>query len=286
MQTAVENGKWSRFGGELRNIIIENNEKPKSERKTLNKIFEEFSSKHDTTFFSAQQYYYTDIKPKLKKESDKVTMSLDESIEEFSKKGYVSKSARGEYKVGETIEIQVISISDFGVFGKTKEGFEGLIHISQIAREFVDAPEDYFYVGEKVDVKIIRFEGDKLSFSTRAIGGKNKINPAFKDLVKNKVKKIEPKNEEVASAIEPTIAKNVSSISNDDIENISNFIKKYSDGRISDKAYSDIESIVSNFGVFKTTMLLMDIVKELDISSMITEMVKNRLEGGHLRQTH
>lgn len=281
--TMVESGKWSKFGDKLKTIIIENNNRPKTERKTLSDIFKDFASNYDTTFFSAQQYYYTEIKPNLKK-SDTV-LSIDDSIEEFSKIGYQSKNVRDIYKVGQIIEVQIISISDFGVFAKTKEGFEGLLHISQIATEFVDVPEDYFYIGEKVEVKIIRFDGDKLSFSTRAIGGKKKINPVFKDLAKKQIKSIEKeiKSKELNTVSEVNVS---NSMSNNDMENIISFIKKYTDNKVSDQSMQIIEELVSKFGVFKTTMSLMETVKDLDISLMLSEMLKDKLEGNCLRQTH
>jgi hypothetical protein len=126
--------------------------------------------------------------------------------------------------------------------------------------------------------------------SVRAIGGKDKINPVFKDIAKTtiqEVAKIEPKVEPVVEtktesnksiAISPA-PKPVSTNPNDR-DNIIEFIKKYSGNSVSQKALADIDDMIANFGVFQTTMSLMEAIRDLDISSYITEKTMDKLTDG------
>lgn len=297
MNTASnEKGKWTELGKELERTVRENNYKPKGERKSLSMLFKDFAEKHDTTASSATFYYYSDIKPKLDREETK-TLNIDESINSFANSIHTDlRDPRNSLKVGEIYEVEIMSIQDFGVFCRTKEGFEGLIHISEITgREYVDMPEDYFYIGEKVKVKLKRIDGEgKIAFSTRAIGGKEKVNPVFKDIAKTKleaspikftekIQQVEQPKPETTSVPNDTKQKNHP----DDRDNIINFIKKYSDNNVSSKALSDIDEMVSNFGVFQTTISLMEVVRDLDISSFITNLTKEKLglDGDSLRRS-
>jgi predicted RNA-binding protein with RPS1 domain len=288
MEVTYEKGKWNELIKELEIVVKENNIKPKKERKSLSVVFKEFAEKHNTTASSAQFYYYNDVKPKLEEK----TIDIDESINNYANSITTDlRDPRSVYKVGDILEIEVISIQDFGVFGKTKEGFEGLIHISEITgKHYVDLPEDYFYVGEKVKVKIKRIDNEgKLGFSTRAIGGKEKINPVFKDIAQTtvqdvaritvtpKVEKIEPVKVEQPKQEE---VKPMNPVNSNDRDNIIEFIKRYSDNSVSQKALSDIDEMISNFGVFQTTMSLLEAIRDLDLSSYITESTMEKLTSG------
>ncbi len=78
--------------------------------------------------------------------------------------------------VGETTDTVISSVVPFGAFAKfsiSKEGttheVEGLIHVSEIAWEKVDDPNEYLKEGDKVKVKVIGVdvETGKLSLSVK-----------------------------------------------------------------------------------------------------------------------
>lgn len=295
IETTGYRGKWNELGKELESVVRKNNALPKEERKTLNSVFEDFAEKYDTTSNSTSRYYYNEIKPKLDKEESK-PLDIDESISNYANSVKTDlRDPRNFLKVGETYEVEITSIHDFGAFCRTKDGFDGLIHISEITgREYVDIPEDYFYVGEKVKVRLKRIDHEgKISFSTRALGGKDKINPAFKDIAKTKLEaspiKVIEKKEPSFIKVEPKpITEEVKAPSHpDDRDNIINFIKKYSDNNVSSKALTDIDEMVANFGVFQTTISLMEVVRDLDVSSFITNLTKEKLglDGDSLRRS-
>lgn len=295
IETTGYRGKWNELGKELESIVRKNNALPKEERKTLNSVFEDFAEKYDTTSNSTSRYYYNEIKPKLDKEESK-PLNIDESINSYANSVTTDlRDPRNFLKLGVIYEVTVTSIQDFGVFVKSKEGFEGLIHISEITgREYVEMPEDYFYIGEKVKVKLKRIDNEgKIAFSTRALGGKEKLNPVFKDIAKTKLEaspiRVIEKKEPMFAKIEttPKIENVVPQIRPDDRDNIINFIKKYSDNNVSQKALADIDEMVASFGVFQTTISLMEVVRDLDISSFITNLTKEKLglDGDSLRRS-
>lgn len=281
-------GKWNELGKELEDIVKKNNSLPKDKKKSLNKLFEEFAETHDTTPNSTSRYYYNEIKNKIddNPSKEKKVINIDESINNHAHSVHTDlKDPRTFYRVGDILEAEVSSIHDFGVFTKTKEGFEGLIHKSEITgRQYVEMPEDFFYIGEKVRVKVksINSEG-KIAFSTRMLGGKEKINPAFADIAKVNIAKPEtripkvieqPKTAKIESA--PAVEAKQKNHP-DDRDNIINFIKKYSDNNVSQKALADIDEMVAKHGVFQTTISLMETVRDLDISSFITNLTKEKL---------
>jgi small subunit ribosomal protein S1 len=55
----------------------------------------------------------------------------------------------------------VTKIANFGVFVELEPGLEGLLHISEIADQKIEKPEDVLKVGQEVDVKILRVDSDE-----------------------------------------------------------------------------------------------------------------------------
>lgn len=59
------------------------------------------------------------------------------------------------YRVGNKITGTVTNVTDFGVFVELEEGIEGLVHISEIAREKLKTPLGKFQVGDIVAAKVL-----------------------------------------------------------------------------------------------------------------------------------
>ena len=83
-------------------------------------------------------------------------------------------------EVGEVYDGVVTKIMDFGAFVEIIPGKDGLLHISQIDNKRVEKVSDYYKVGDKVTVKLIKIENGKFSLSR-------------KDLLKEQSKKEENK---------------------------------------------------------------------------------------------
>jgi small subunit ribosomal protein S1 len=66
-----------------------------------------------------------------------------------------------QYRAGQVVKGHVTKIANFGVFVELAPGLEGLLHISEIADQKVEKPEDILKVGQELEVKILRVDGDE-----------------------------------------------------------------------------------------------------------------------------
>lgn len=116
---------------------------------------------------------------------------------EKSKENEAIKQLLKNYKNGDIVKGEVSGITDFGVFIKlTKENLEGLIHISELAWQIVESPEEIVKLGEKIKAKIISISEAKIFLSLKALK-KNpweEIEKKYKpgDIIKGKVIKFNP----------------------------------------------------------------------------------------------
>src|SRR6185503_16377134 len=65
------------------------------------------------------------------------------------------------YRPGMVVRGHVTKIANFGVFVELEPGLEGLLHISEISDQKIEKPEDSLKVGQDVEVKILRVDGDE-----------------------------------------------------------------------------------------------------------------------------
>lgn len=77
-------------------------------------------------------------------------------------------SALGNIQVGSVVEGTISGIVKFGIF-VAFDGLEGLVHISEIAWGHVKDAHDFGRLGDKVQVKVIGIEGDKISLSMKQL---------------------------------------------------------------------------------------------------------------------
>lgn len=69
------------------------------------------------------------------------------------------------YREGSIIKAKVTSIKHYGAFIETKDGMQGLIHISEIANTFIVDINYYLKVGDIIDVKILSIKNAKINAS-------------------------------------------------------------------------------------------------------------------------
>ncbi|MGN6625072.1 MAG: 30S ribosomal protein S1 [Tepidisphaeraceae bacterium] len=65
------------------------------------------------------------------------------------------------YRPGMVVKGHVTKIANFGVFVELEAGLEGLLHVSEIADQKIEKPEDVLKVGQDVEVKILRVDTDE-----------------------------------------------------------------------------------------------------------------------------
>ncbi len=126
----------------------------------------------------------------LNEKEDKIIFSEKDAWNE-TQKDIISK-----YKVGVVIEGKITAITDFGVFVSFGENLEGLIHISELAWQRIDNPNNLYKVGDKIKAEVISLDNSKIFLSAKrlikdpweAVGEKYKIG----QIVNGKVLKINP----------------------------------------------------------------------------------------------
>lgn len=73
-------------------------------------------------------------------------------------------------EVGSKVKGKVTGITHFGAFVELSNGKTGLVHISEVANNYVKDIKDHLKVGEQIDVKVIQIEGDgKIGLSIKKL---------------------------------------------------------------------------------------------------------------------
>jgi polyribonucleotide nucleotidyltransferase len=70
-------------------------------------------------------------------------------------KAMVEASVGKEVEVGGTYTARVVAIKDFGAFMELDGGYQGLLHISEIAHERIERVADHLTVGQQLSVVCI-----------------------------------------------------------------------------------------------------------------------------------
>ena len=84
-----------------------------------------------------------------------------------------------QLEVGAIVEGKVTGFTAFGAFVDLEDGKKGMVHISEVALEFVKDIKDHLTVGQAVKVKVISIAEDgKISLSIKKAMEQPK--PAFK----------------------------------------------------------------------------------------------------------
>ena len=78
----------------------------------------------------------------------------------------------GRYKPGDVKKGKVTKLTNFGVFVELESGLEGLLHISELADQKVESPEDVVKVGDEIEVKVLRVDvaERKVGLSRKQVG--------------------------------------------------------------------------------------------------------------------
>ncbi len=113
------------------------------------------------------------------KVGDTVTVTVKDVDMENKKVSLIYKKSednpweviKTQHEVGDVVTVKIMSITAFGAFAQIIPGIDGLIHISQIARERVEKVADKLSVGDVVEAKITELDYDKkrASLSIKAL---------------------------------------------------------------------------------------------------------------------
>ncbi len=114
------------------------------------------------------------LKSFIGQDFDVMVITLDEEEGKiiFSEKDVWNKKqqpALDKYKVGVQVEGKITAITNFGVFVTFDNSIEGLIHISELAWQRIDSPNELYKVGEKIKAEIINIDGAKVFLSAKKL---------------------------------------------------------------------------------------------------------------------
>ena len=91
---------------------------------------------------------------KIDREAKRVALSIKATQED------PWKAEASKLHVGEIVECQVVRFLPFGAIVKISDKVEGLVHISEIAEERINKPEDVLEVGQMVKAEILKMDLD------------------------------------------------------------------------------------------------------------------------------
>ena len=94
-------------------------------------------------------------------------------------------------KIGDIVKCEVTGVTNYGVFVKLENGYDGLIHISEVSSRFVSNLEKLFISGDIVEAKIIEIDDEKNQVKLSIKGVKSKK----KKSIQEKGKGFEPLKE-------------------------------------------------------------------------------------------
>ena len=95
-------------------------------------------------------------------------------------------------KEGSIVDGKVSVITDFGAFVELPEGKTGLLHISEVATEYVKDIRTYLTENQTVKVKILSIDSKgKISLSIRKASSEVPSKDSRKAVTENKVKQVE-----------------------------------------------------------------------------------------------
>jgi len=112
--------------------------------------------------------------------NNRLVLSARELLQKKEKQNQAAKLSSVE--VGSVLQGTVDSLQTYGAFIRLENGLSGLVHISQISNQRINAPGDVLKAKQDVTVKVIGIKDGKISLSMRALlpGGETENEePAF-----------------------------------------------------------------------------------------------------------
>lgn len=122
--------------------------------------------------------YVEDTLPYVGKTVDAVIITLDKkerrlvlSAKMIAKERALAEQTKqiGRLTEGDIVSGTIERMESYGAFINLGEGLVGLCHISQITNKFIKSPKEILKLGQQVQAKIIKIEGDRISLSIKAL---------------------------------------------------------------------------------------------------------------------
>lgn len=92
---------------------------------------------------------------KVDKENKKISLGLKQLLPN------PWDNVEEKYPVGSVVSAKVVRLAPFGAFVQLEPGVEGLVHISHLAEEHVEKPEDVVSEGDEINVKVLSVDPEE-----------------------------------------------------------------------------------------------------------------------------
>lgn len=99
--------------------------------------------------------------------ADRETGKVSLGFKQLQKKPY--EEAQDKYPVDSIVKGTVERIFSYGAFVSIDRGVDGLIPVSEISYNYVKDANEAFKVGQEIEAKVIKFEGNKITLSVKAL---------------------------------------------------------------------------------------------------------------------
>ena len=110
----------------------------------------------------------------LNKNYDFIVLSADREngkislgYKQLQKKPY--EIAQEKYPVGSVVNGKVARLVKFGAFIELEPGIDGLVHVSQIKRGWIENAAEVLKEGDEVQVKVMGYENEKITLSIKEL---------------------------------------------------------------------------------------------------------------------
>lgn len=92
-------------------------------------------------------------------EIDTANQKIKGSVKQLSKSPW--EQLKETYKVGDKVKRTITSLTDFGMFIEVEKSIDGMIHISEVSKDFLKNISDKYKVGDEIEAEIIEINDDK-----------------------------------------------------------------------------------------------------------------------------
>lgn len=99
--------------------------------------------------------------------ADRETGKVSLGYKQLQKKPY--EEAMEKYPVGSIVNGTVERIFNYGAFVSIDRGVDGLVPVSEISYSYIKDAQEAFTVGQQIEAKVIKFDGNKITLSLKAL---------------------------------------------------------------------------------------------------------------------
>ena len=131
---------------------------------------------HDSSAFIGHEFDFVIID--LDERGMNVVVSRRKLLEQ--EREAMREATMQQLEVGATMQGRVTRLTTFGAFIDLG-GVEGLLHISEMDWVRVDSPSDVMNIGDEIEVKVIKMQGERISLSRKVLLP-NPIDEALNDI--------------------------------------------------------------------------------------------------------